>query len=325
MRVQSDNPQSARRDAADTTPAVDGGPAPTEEVDREQVDIDRPAGARSAPCRGRLKQGLGRRPRSSTAGLRPGDPARRSPIVKRTRTLAGGLVGLLMLGASVIPASAASPHDPTALGGESLCESHRRCASIRSRRSAGVRRARRAVGALQVGRARVGQRHHLPGHAPEGPQAEAEERRLRRHLELPAAADLLVRPDAVRHRVGTRVHQDVHARFGLERLEGLDPPKPDYIGKHPGNAYMELQFYGPGYVPQFEGFGCSATQYCAAMTIDSLTLTRTTASATTPTATTTSSAASSRSTGPTSPRAASPRRPPTRCSPGRSTTPTSAR
>ena len=27
----------------------------------------------------------------------------------------------------------------------------------------------------------------------------------------------------------------------------------------PGNAFMELQFYGPGYVPQFEGFGCTAT------------------------------------------------------------------
>ena len=54
-------------------------------------------------------------------------------------------------------------------------------------------------------------------------------------------------------------------------LVGLDPAAPDYIGKHPGNAFMELQFYGPGYVPQFEGFGCTATQYCAAMTIDSLT------------------------------------------------------
>ena len=54
-------------------------------------------------------------------------------------------------------------------------------------------------------------------------------------------------------------------------LVGTDPSTPDYIGKHPGNAYMELQFYGPGYVPQFEGFGCTATQYCAAMTIDSLT------------------------------------------------------
>jgi hypothetical protein len=53
-------------------------------------------------------------------------------------------------------------------------------------------------------------------------------------------------------------------------LVGTDPTKADYIGKHPGNAFMELQFYGPGYVPQFEGFGCTATQYCAAMTIDSL-------------------------------------------------------
>jgi hypothetical protein len=55
-------------------------------------------------------------------------------------------------------------------------------------------------------------------------------------------------------------------------LVGTDPTRRDYIGKHPGNAYMELQFYGPGYVPQFTGFGCSATQYCAAMTIDSRTL-----------------------------------------------------
>jgi hypothetical protein len=52
-------------------------------------------------------------------------------------------------------------------------------------------------------------------------------------------------------------------------LVGTNPKAPDYIGKHPGNAFMELQFYGPGYVPQFEGFGCTATQYCAAMTIDS--------------------------------------------------------
>jgi len=55
-------------------------------------------------------------------------------------------------------------------------------------------------------------------------------------------------------------------------LVGTDPGTPNYIGKHPGNAYMELQFYGPGYVPQFEGFGCTAHQYCAAMTIDSRTL-----------------------------------------------------
>ena len=52
-------------------------------------------------------------------------------------------------------------------------------------------------------------------------------------------------------------------------LVGSNPKARNYIGKHPGNAFMELQFYGPGYVPQFEGFGCTAHQYCAAMTIDS--------------------------------------------------------
>ena len=55
-------------------------------------------------------------------------------------------------------------------------------------------------------------------------------------------------------------------------LVNPNPNSPDYIGKHPGNAFMELQFYGPGYVPQFEGFGCTAHQYCAAMTIDSFSL-----------------------------------------------------
>src|SRR5215469_5843833 len=55
-------------------------------------------------------------------------------------------------------------------------------------------------------------------------------------------------------------------------LVSADPKSPSYVGRHPGTAFMELQFYGPGYVPQFEGFGCAATVYCAAMTIDSRTL-----------------------------------------------------
>ena len=49
-----------------------------------------------------------------------------------------------------------------------------------------------------------------------------------------------------------------------------NPKSPRYIGKSPGNAFMELQFYEPGWVPQFAGFGCSATQWCANLTIDSL-------------------------------------------------------
>ncbi|HXD71414.1 MAG TPA: hypothetical protein VN615_16235, partial [Gaiellales bacterium] len=48
-----------------------------------------------------------------------------------------------------------------------------------------------------------------------------------------------------------------------------NPGSPNYIGKHPGNAFMEVQWYSPGYVPQFDGFGCTARQYCAALTIDS--------------------------------------------------------
>ena len=34
-------------------------------------------------------------------------------------------------------------------------------------------------------------------------------------------------------------------------LVGSNPNARNYIGKHPGSAFMELQFYGPGYVPQF--------------------------------------------------------------------------
>jgi len=48
-----------------------------------------------------------------------------------------------------------------------------------------------------------------------------------------------------------------------------NPHSPNYIGRHPGNAFMEVQWYSPGWVEQFDGFGCTATQYCAAMTIDS--------------------------------------------------------
>ena len=80
-------------------------------------------------------------------------------------------------------------------------------------------------------------------------------------MELPAPAHVLVRPDAVRQRVRTRIHKDLHADSDANNLVSPNPAAPDYIGKHPGNAFMELQFYGPGYVPQFEGFGCAAHQY----------------------------------------------------------------
>jgi hypothetical protein len=43
-----------------------------------------------------------------------------------------------------------------------------------------------------------------------------------------------------------------------------DPAAPDYIGKHPGAAYMELQFYPPGWVTSYCG-----KHWCAGLTIDS--------------------------------------------------------
>jgi len=45
----------------------------------------------------------------------------------------------------------------------------------------------------------------------------------------------------------------------------------DYMGKHPGGAFMEMQFYPPGWAP-FNlpgGVSCDATQWCAALNIDS--------------------------------------------------------
>jgi len=45
---------------------------------------------------------------------------------------------------------------------------------------------------------------------------------------------------------------------------------PTQTTKAPGVAFMELQFYPPGWTPQFAGSSCDATKWCAALTIDSL-------------------------------------------------------
>ncbi len=55
-------------------------------------------------------------------------------------------------------------------------------------------------------------------------------------------------------------------------FDSADPNDPHYIGKHPGSAFMEMQFYPPGWAP-FElpgGISCDATQWCGALNIDSL-------------------------------------------------------
>ncbi|PYU79279.1 MAG: hypothetical protein DMG50_24375, partial [Acidobacteria bacterium] len=49
-------------------------------------------------------------------------------------------------------------------------------------------------------------------------------------------------------------------------FDGSDPAKPDYIGKHLGAAFMEMQFYPPGNL----FISCDVTHWCAALNIDSL-------------------------------------------------------
>jgi hypothetical protein len=47
-------------------------------------------------------------------------------------------------------------------------------------------------------------------------------------------------------------------------FDGANPAKRDYIGKHPGTAFMEMQFYPPGWITSN-----SPTQWTAALNIDS--------------------------------------------------------
>jgi hypothetical protein len=53
-------------------------------------------------------------------------------------------------------------------------------------------------------------------------------------------------------------------------FDGADPARPRYIGRHPGGAFLELQFYPPGWAPFQNGVSCDATKWCAAMAIFSL-------------------------------------------------------
>jgi hypothetical protein len=50
----------------------------------------------------------------------------------------------------------------------------------------------------------------------------------------------------------------------------INPNEPGSYRHAAGAAYMELQFYPPGFAPQFAGFSCDATRWCVALTIDSL-------------------------------------------------------
>jgi hypothetical protein len=47
-----------------------------------------------------------------------------------------------------------------------------------------------------------------------------------------------------------------------------NPGSARYFGLGPGQAYQEMQFYPPGWAPWPAGIGCTATQWCAALNID---------------------------------------------------------
>jgi hypothetical protein len=54
-------------------------------------------------------------------------------------------------------------------------------------------------------------------------------------------------------------------------FDSADTRAKDYMGKHPGGAFMEMQFYPPGWAP-FQlpgGISCDATKWCGALNIDS--------------------------------------------------------
>jgi hypothetical protein len=58
-------------------------------------------------------------------------------------------------------------------------------------------------------------------------------------------------------------------------FDNPDPNAPDSISKHPGTAFMEMQFYPPGWVKwpaarAVGGTSCDARMWCAALNIDSL-------------------------------------------------------
>jgi hypothetical protein len=58
-------------------------------------------------------------------------------------------------------------------------------------------------------------------------------------------------------------------------FESVEPKSPHFVGKHPGAAFMELQFYPPSWVewPAAQanpgGSSCDPTRWCAALNIDS--------------------------------------------------------
>jgi hypothetical protein len=69
-------------------------------------------------------------------------------------------------------------------------------------------------------------------------------------------------------------NQDGHATIPCEPdsdnnlYASTDPNSPRYFGLGPGQGFMEMQFYPPGWAAWPAGIGCNATQWCSALNID---------------------------------------------------------
>ena len=160
-----------------------------------------------------------------------------------------------------------------------------------------VRRPRRAVAGIQVWRSGLGQRHQLHDDPAAGAEQPPDGERGGSDWNFELRPTFWFGLTLCDTESSPEFTKTCRPDSDSNDLVGSNPHAPNYIGKHPGNAFMELQFYGPGYVPQFEGFGCTAHQYCAAMTIDSRTLDQNSGVRTPPPAISTSSAARNRSLG----------------------------
>jgi hypothetical protein len=65
-------------------------------------------------------------------------------------------------------------------------------------------------------------------------------------------------------------HADCVPDSDTNIFDGTNEAAPDYIGHHPGTAFLEVQFYPPGWAPWPAGISCDAAKWCAAMAIFSL-------------------------------------------------------
>ena len=90
-------------------------------------------------------------------------------------------------------------------------------------------------------------------------------RSLVRAVDRAVALDGVVRPQLL---PGGSVHAGKRRQRSRSVLESGEPVRDGYQGG--GSAFMEMQFYPPGFSPFANAISCDNTHWCAALTIDSL-------------------------------------------------------